>query len=368
MKTIFIDGTSLCFPVLKSIANILENTIPILSKYYKVVLILPKKIDENHLQQLGISDFVLNPKLDDDNFSILNFLLKYLPKTEQIIKQYNPDFFWNPMSYYPFQRMNKKTKIVTTIHDLFPLHPISRRSFLRRMIFKRFIGATLKNVDGVTVPSAFTLGLLELFFPNEIKKTRVKIIYNGISPPTQNSSGVEYYQSQDKYMLFIGRLSYWKGTDILLDLYDTFNYEGYKLVLAGVIDDKSIETRLKEILKNNPNIIYKGFISDDEKELLYKNAKLFVYPSRYDGFGLPPLEAAIRKIPVVMSNIPVLYEITRGKGLYFDVKTGAKDLLQTLESINDDVLGRTTEELYNVAREYTWEAFANNFINFLNKL
>lgn len=92
MKTIFIDGTSLCFPVLKSIANILENTLPLLSKTYKIVLILPKEIDKSYIQQLGISDVVFNSGLNGDNFSIVDFIFRYLPGTRQIIRKYNPDF------------------------------------------------------------------------------------------------------------------------------------------------------------------------------------------------------------------------------------------------------------------------------------
>ncbi|AIY85854.1 MULTISPECIES: glycosyltransferase family 1 protein [unclassified Thermotoga] len=368
MKTIFIDGTSLCFPVLKSIANILENTLPLLSKTYKIVLILPKEIDKSYIQQLGISDVVFNSGLNSDNFSIVDFIFRYLPGTRQIIRKYNPDFFWNPLSYYPFQRINSKTKFITMIHDLFTLHPVSKRSFLKKIIFKKLIGDTLKNVDGVIVPSAFTLASLELFFPKEIKKTRVKVIYNGISLPSHSSSYAEYQKPQDDYILFIGRLSYWKGTDILLDLYDRYNYNRYKLVLAGVIDDRAIEIKLKKVLQTNPNVIYKGFISDSEKEMLYKNARLFIYPSRYDGFGLPPLEAAIRKTPVIMSNIPVLYEITHGKGLYFDVRTGVSDLLQILESVDDTTLKKTAEELYKVARGYSWKTFVENFVDFTNRI
>lgn len=367
MKTIFIDGISFYYPILKSISNILENVVPLLSKDYKIVLTVPKDVDELKLKQLNVSDVVFVQKKLNNEFSILDFIYNYLTKVSSAIEKYGPDYFWNPLTYFNKRLNTNNTKIFTTIHDLFPLHPLSKRPIHRRFIFKILVRETLKNVDGVFVPSSFTQSLLEVFFPKEISKTRVKVIYNGISKTIREPNVTEIELPKD-YLFFLGRLSYWKGTDILLDLYEKIKYTDFPLVIAGKINDKSLEKRIYNLSKNNPYVIYKGFVTEDEKELLYRRCKIFVYPSRFDGFGIPPLEAAIRKVPVITSNIPVMYEVTQGKGLYFDVNMGAKSLYKVLKTLNNERTERLIEDLYFVASQYTWEKYVEQLKEFLEEI
>lgn len=364
MKTLFIDGISFYYPILKSISNILEEVVPLLAENYKVILTVPKDVDELKLKQLHVSDVVFISKKLNKEYSVLDFIYNYLPEVSKAIEKYIPDYFWNPLTYFNKRLSKNKTKVFTTIHDLFPLHPLSKRPIHRKFVFKMLLKQTLKNVDGVFVPSAFTQSLLEVYFPREIGKTRLKVIYNGISMTNKEPNVAEIELPKD-YLFFLGRLSYWKGTDILLDLYEKIKYTDFPLVIAGKIDDGSLKKRIYNLSKNNPNVIYKGFVTEDEKELLYKRCKIFVYPSRFDGFGIPPLEAAIRKKPVITSNIPVMYEVTQGKGLYFDVNMGAKSLYRTLKTLKNEDMERIVKDLYFVASQYTWERYVEQLIEFL---
>lgn len=163
-----------------------------------------------------------------------------------------------------------------------------------------------------------------------------------------------------QFMLMLGRVSYWKGTIRVAEFFKKhFKNSDYKLIIAGQAKDKNDEDLMKKITNSEENIIWLDYVDNDTRDWLLQNAELFLYASRYDGFGLPPLEAAKVRTKVLMNDIPVLREVTMNKGNYVDFY-GEDDMLykSICETIEDDSREQI-EEMYTVAADYTWDAYVN---------
>jgi hypothetical protein len=95
---------------------------------------------------------------------------------------------------------------------------------------------------------------------------------------------------------------------------------GVSLVLVGKEDYfyKKIKKLAKE--KEVENIIFTGFVPDDELDIIYKNSLFYIFPSLYEGFGLPPIEAMTRSVPILSSDIPCLREVLGENAYYFDAR------------------------------------------------
>ena len=153
-------------------------------------------------------------------------------------------------------RKFEKTKSVVTIHDVFPLEDIARRPFFRKFLFRQFIQITLENATYIQVPSNFTKQRI-LYYFGEKYSDKIKVIYNGVSTdiiPSQKGSKCicEYLKNKKPFIFFVGRLSYWKGTDILLDVAEKIRKElVLNILLAGKIIDNQIARKIDKLLKDN---------------------------------------------------------------------------------------------------------------------
>jgi glycosyltransferase involved in cell wall biosynthesis len=140
----------------------------------------------------------------------------------------------------------------------------------------------------------------------------------------------------------------------------------YQLVLAGGYGWK-IDNELDYIKKlNDENIIITGYISDDQKNWLYKNASVFVLPSHYEGFGMPILEAMSFGTPTAVSDIAVFKEVSGNASLYFD-KDNPKDISNKLDSLlNNKELQNKLSALGNQRlKKYSWQENAKKIGNLL---
>jgi glycosyltransferase involved in cell wall biosynthesis len=219
--------------------------------------------------------------------------------------------------------------------------------------------------------------------------SKIKVIHLGVSKNhsingnnkpsfeqyTENSWG--YFQQQidltnKPFILFVG------GADPrrkLIDLVAAFNNlraqgNDVRLVLAGdsMMGPKAIPVQnvQKYLLKSSyiDDIAFLGFVTDEQREWLYENALAMVYPSVYEGFGLPVLEAMRYGTPVITYNNSSIYEIAKDSALYaqdaLTIKKNLEKLLQNPQLRNK--LGKSGKEK---VLQFTWE---NTVVNILNHL
>jgi len=154
---------------------------------------------------------------------------------------------------------------------------------------------------------------------------KIKVVYEGV--PENFQFSIFNFQSNPndkiyndkkiidiKYLLFVGRLEERKNISGIVEAFEILKEKykiPHKLVLAGNPGFGFAKTRYKiQNTRYKNDIILKGFVSDDEKYSLLKNANIFLFPSFYEGFGLPILEAQSAGVPVVTSNVSSMPEIT----------------------------------------------------------
>lgn len=210
--------------------------------------------------------------------------------------------------------------------------------------------------------------LVELY---KISEDKIKVVYEGVSlchselvsESRENMEKILKQVQDDKYFLFIGRLEERKNINGIVEAFEILKEKykiPHKLVLAGK-GGHGYEDIKNKILKskNKETIILPGFVADEEKEKYIKNADVFLFPSFYEGFGLPILEAQNVGVPVVTSNVSSMPEAAGNAALLVNPKKPEEIAEATFRLINDknlrdDIINKGLE---NVKR-FSWEKCA----------
>jgi glycosyltransferase involved in cell wall biosynthesis len=209
------------------------------------------------------------------------------------------------------------SRYVSAIYDLNYFNP----DYVQGKVAEGFIKNTndiITHADQVlTISDTIKQEILERY---NIKEDRIKVIYPSFDKSYQTTESnpdiIEKYNiSRNQYILSVATLNKRKNLPALIEAFEGFSqkHPTLKLVLVGGMgNDKQSE------LTQNKNIIFTGYIPDEELPTLYQNALMYVFPSLYEGFGIPILEAQASKTPVICSDIPVFREVGAESVLYCD--------------------------------------------------
>lgn len=203
----------------------------------------------------------------------------------------------------------------------------------------------------------------------QVKKEKVRVAYEGmnVAPPEQQELTAtvlrKYHLQKSGYVIFIGRLEERKNIIQILKAYEILRRHfllSHRLVLVGK-GGFGFE-KIQEEIANHPfktDIVLTGFVSVDEKWALLRNATVFVFPSLYEGFGLPVLEAQQVGVPVVTSNNSSLREVAGDSALLVD-PLSATDIAEKTYALlaNHDVRESAIAHGYENIKRFTWERCA----------
>ncbi len=169
-------------------------------------------------------------------------------------------------------------------------------------------------------------------------------------------------------MLYVGNAYPHKNLERLVLAFAQYQKEysqQKQLVLVG--KDDYFYQRLKQFIEFHKikNIIITKYISDKELGYFYKKAQVFIFPSLYEGFGLPPLEALIYGVPVLSSEATSLPEILGNKATYFKADS-VKSIKLALEKI-DSVPKITKKEIDEIKQKYSWQKMTKEIIKIYKK-
>jgi glycosyltransferase involved in cell wall biosynthesis len=262
-------------------------------------------------------------------------------KNEQEFEKY--EVFHSPFFHVP---KISGCKIIMTVHDLrFRRYPRSY-TFTRRTFIKYAFRKSLNYVDHIITVSEFTKKEILDFY--NFDQNKITYIHEAIdmnrfkSHGELNENDINKFKIQPKkYILSVGHLEPRKNFLMLINAWDELKNEkklDYKLVIVGKRNYK-FNSIIKKV-KQSKTVIYLDYVSFYDLLNLYKLAKLFIFPSLYEGFGFPPLEAAVFGVPSVVSDVASIPEICGKGALYFnpyDKEEIKEKILQLL----------TDEDLYN---------------------
>jgi glycosyltransferase involved in cell wall biosynthesis len=222
---------------------------------------------------------------------------------------------------------NKKCPFVITLHDVIPSKMPETVSEQYLKIFNTEMPKIIPLCDGIITVSEYSKeDIIKTFnFPREkvfVTYLASEDIYKPLNKKISKAIIKKYYGICDDFILYIGGFSPRKN---ILGLINAFNMlktklnNNLKLIIAG---NKGISYRIYkkrvEELNLRDSILFPGFISMEHIPYLYNASDLFVYPSFYEGFGLPPLEAMACGIPVIASNTTSIPEILQDSALLID--------------------------------------------------
>jgi glycosyltransferase involved in cell wall biosynthesis len=202
----------------------------------------------------------------------------------------------------------------------------------------------------------------------DVPAERVIVVYNAIderfaaAPDMEAIERVrERYQLNGPFALYVGNIKPHKNLERLIDAFDLVRRGGYERLELLIIGDQiSKYPRLRRAVdkhKLHKHVRFLGFVADDTLAALYRLATVFVFPSLYEGFGLPPLEAMASGTPVVTSNRSSLPEVVGDAAVLVDPYSAAS-IAEGIQKVLSDADLRRTLSARGLARarEFSWES------------
>lgn len=204
---------------------------------------------------------------------------------------------------------------VVVIHDVSFLR--NPRWFSRKFFYYyRFVVAKAsRQALKIITPSEFSKK--EVSHLLCIPEDKIEVVYGAASSEPGNDNR-EITSRSGRYMLAVSSLDPRKNFDNLIAAFIASGIKDIRLIIVGHMSGIFRNKKLSEAVGKNPDIIFTGYISDQELFDLYRKAELFIYPSLYEGFGIPPLEAMACGCPVVVSRASSLPEICGNAAVYVD--------------------------------------------------
>lgn len=283
------------------------------------------------------------------------------------------DLYFEP-NFIPIDIKAKHT--IATIFDFsFKLHP-EWHPGERVAYFENNFWKNVKQADHLIAISDFTKqSAVKLFgFPEE-KITTIHLGYDKhifrLYPNEELVMAREKYRLSGKFILFIGSIEPRKNLNNLIRAYlslDTSIRKDSKLVLGGFKGWKNRET-VDLLEKTGRDVVYLGYVPYADVGKLYNLATCFVYPSLYEGFGLPPLEAMACGCPVVVSDTTSLPEVCGDAALYVDpnnpesIASGITRMLKD-ESLRANFASKGIER----SKQFSWERSASGHLALFKRM
>ncbi|MFH1536631.1 MAG: glycosyltransferase family 1 protein [Patescibacteria group bacterium] len=301
---------------------------------------------------------------------LFNFSQKFFhyPKIDKLIG--GVDVFFSPNIL--FTSLSKNCKHIICAHDLsFKLFP----EFLsaKRRLWHFFVNPKklYQSADKIIAVSKNTKQDLIKYF--NIPEEKIKVIYSGLNKLEIENIKIEEtkkkYSLPEKFIFTLSVIEPRKNITSIIEAFENIQkkYPDLNLIIAGRKGWKYKNILTK--INNNNKIIYLENISEKEKATLLQLARAFVFPSFYEGFGFPPLEAMSYNTPVITSNNSSLSEICANNAILID-PYNIIELQKAMEEVlsNTELRNNLIERGKKLSDDFTWERTAEETLNLLENI
>ncbi len=288
------------------------------------------------------------------------------------------DVFWGTCFTLP-AGLPDATRKVLTIHDLVWRRYPQTMSWYNRMLSRAFTQRSISRADTIVTISESTKQDLESEL--QVPAEKIKIVRHGVDAhfrPYEQAVAARHiaqkYGSSENYILFVGTIEPRKNLAILIEAIGVLKGQGklaHQLVVAGAKGwgkSRIAESILKWKLTES-DLKFLGFIPEEDLPLLYSGAAVFVFPSVYEGFGLPLLEAMACGVAIVASNTSSIPEVVEDAALLVSPTDSEAMAAGILRLLNDTQLrAALIERGLRRAQGFTWEAAARRVLRTLTEL
>ncbi|WP_028987336.1 glycosyltransferase family 4 protein [Thermicanus aegyptius] len=350
-----------------------------LGRYLKEIIYALSKHQENDLEIVIAIPNKTKLSLGFDLpsfFSIKYFTNTPYPIWEQIVfplavRKVNPDIVFCPNNTIPFINLSKY--VLVTIHDLIFEENLGRGLYQKiGNIYRRISLINIKKkrpfIITVSMHSKEHIEKKIGISPIVVNTPAETLFLNHYNKINKNTNNSKMSNNSMKIILHIGGISPHKNTERVISAFKLLNLKNTKLIILGMGTDNPISKRYKE-----DNIIFPGWVNDEDIVSIYSKASILVFPSLKEGYGLPIIEGFSAGVPVITSNIPPMSEVAGNAAHLVDpfsiesIANGIKYLLENpdyakrliilgrmrLESINSNCLRNQLVELF---REVYYES------------
>lgn len=283
------------------------------------------------------------------------------------------DVVVEPAHFGPFN-LPQNIRRITVIHDLTPVLFPEFHAFPSGLVHRLVLPGIFRRADRIIANSAYTRSDIERHYPAALGK--ITVVPPGVASifrPTQNGDVLRKYGIREPYLLTVGTIEPRKNLLAMLRAYELFRQNGgpvWQWVVAGKKGWKT--SAFFSALSASPyreDVLLTGYTDHTDLPALYSMAQFFVYPSVYEGFGLPVLEAMACGVPVLVAGTSSLPEVGGPAAQYMDPHdiqgfAGKMQQLATDSRLLADLRQRSVEQ----AARFQWEAAAQTFREVLRGL
>ncbi len=281
-----------------------------------------------------------------------------------------PDYFFVPAHTIPFLPLRKKTKVLVTVHDV----GFKRSPELYKKIQVLYHDSTMRRIkqraDVIITDSEFSKNeIVELY---NINSERIKVIYLGYDKEKFRKIDdvdklvLDKYKITRPYILYIGRIEKKKNVANMIHSLALVKdkHPDLRLVLAGGsgFDFEAVKQIITDLKLEN-EIIIPGYIDETDLPQVIASAEVFLFPTLYEGFGLPILQAMACETPVVTSDMDPHREVAGGATLLTDPKD-AQAIADSINSIleNDSLRQKLVQKGIARVKDFSWTKTAESIL------
>jgi glycosyltransferase involved in cell wall biosynthesis len=252
---------------------------------------------------------------------------------------------------------------IVTLHDMafFTNSAWFSKNFVR--YYKFLIPRISKRAKLIFTVSHFSKNEIVKYI--NVPPQKIKVVYNAVSDLVHPANPEA---DLGRYILVVGSIDKRKNISTLIEAFNLIPNKDFKLIIAGDVNS-IFNNRGNETLNTHRDIIFKGRVSDHELADLYTNAQIFIYPSLYEGFGIPPLEAMAYGCPTIVSDIDSLREVCGDASVYVN-PLSSKSISEGIKLLmKDEVLRNSLIEKgeKNITR-FSWKLSAQLIVDSINSL
>jgi glycosyltransferase involved in cell wall biosynthesis len=258
---------------------------------------------------------------------------------------------------------------VVTVHDLIPLVLPTYRGSTLVQLYTRLVSTSARRAHAILADSEASARDIEKYL--RIPRAKIHVVYLAAHARYQTNLAAEelarvraQYNLPEHFALYLGGFDARKNVARLVEAFSHLGTGDWELVLAGKLPERDSDffpdpRRIAAQYKISDRVYFPGFIAEADKPALYALARVFVYASQYEGFGLPPLEAMACGTPVICANTSSLLEVVGSAGILLapDDADAWSDALR--EVLCDDARWAQLRALgLTQARKFSWERAA----------